>query len=98
MSNEEYKKKRLERKSRNIHLRHIVRSGMGVRLSASSVNDYRRVKSAKRFIKLNDSPTVLTILYETFGYSAYGCKSVKCIHRKMPTLLERSVGRLCWTE
>ena len=96
MTNAEYKKKRMERKSRNIHLRNCVCSGMGVRVSASSVNDYRRVKSAKRFIKFVDGVTCLTFLYECFGYSGYGCKKVECIHREEPTLMERSVEKLCW--
>ena len=93
MKHYEYKRKNRKRIDRNNYI-----SGMGIRLHMSSTNPfrYRRVKSAKRFIKLVDGVTCLTIMYETFGYSAYGCKRVECIHREEQTLLERHGEKLCW--
>lgn len=87
-----------QKKDRKIHRGTYFRPGMGVRLLNSSADPfrYRRVKSAKRFIKFVDGVTCLTILYECFGYSGYGCKKVECIHREEQTLMERYGDRLCW--
>lgn len=72
--------------------------GVGVRLLNSSADPlrYPRVRSAKRFIKLVDGVSCLTILYETFGYSGYGAKRVECVFREEPTLMERYGENLCW--
>lgn len=98
MTNERYKQKRRERKTRNISTRFNHLLGMGVRLSGTAPDTlrYRRVKSAKRFIKLTDKTTCITIGYECFGLTGYGCKDTVCIHRKEETLLERYGDRLCW--
>ena len=65
-------------------------------MSAPNPFRYRRVKSAKRFIKMVDGARNLTICYECFGITGYGCKKVEVIHRQEQTLLERYGGRLCW--
>ena len=87
-----------QRKDRKIHRGNHRIPGVGVRLHMSSADPfrYRRVKSAKRFIKFVDGVTCLTFLYECFGYTGYGCKRVECIHREEQTLMERYGDRLCW--
>lgn len=87
-----------KKKDRKVYPRDNCRPGMGIRLHMSSADPFRypRIKSAKRFIKLTDSARCLTILYKTFGYTAYGAKRVECIFRDEKTLLERYGDRLCW--
>lgn len=98
MTNAEYRKKRLERKNRHRADRNILFYGMGVRVlnSAPDTIRHKRVRSAKKFIKLCDKPTVLTIIHESYSYSGYGARRVECVYRGVPTLLERYGERLCW--
>ena len=98
MKHEDYKKRRDARKIRHLGNRNNHFYGMGIRLSVSSPDTlpYRRVKSARRFIKLVDGTTCITFLYETFGCSGYGAKRVECLHRREETLLERYGENLCW--
>ena len=98
MKHDEYKKKREAKKNRQRDNRFNHFYGMGIRLSHLAAVDvpYRRVRSAKRFIKLVDGVECLTFLYETFGYSGYGCKKVECLHKHEETLLERYGENLCW--
>ena len=92
------KYKGFKKKSHQIPRRISHIPGMGIRLLNSSADPfrYRRVKSAKRFIKFVDGVSCLTFLYETFGYTGYGAKRVECIHREEQTLMERYGSRRCW--
>lgn len=98
MTHEEYRKKRLEKRSRRIARRHIGRDRMDAYLSNPPTDTVRhpRIKSAKKFIKMGDGTTCLTFLYEVKGYSGYACKKVEVIHREPVTLLERCCDKICW--
>lgn len=76
------------------------RSGMGIRVSSASADDtpYPRVRSAKKFIKMSDSPNCLTMCYEVFMYTGYGCRHVECLHDNPKTILERHGDKLCWKD
>jgi len=76
------------------------RSGMGIRLSSASPDNlpYPRVKSAKKFIKMSDSTNCLTMCYEVFLYTGYGCRHVECVHDDPPSILERHGEKLCWKD
>ena len=71
--------------------------GMGVRPTfPDEPSKYRTIKSAKKFIILKDSTNCLTICYERFLYTGYGCKKIECVHDEPKSILERHGDKLCW--